>query len=69
VAVSAENPSGARVEITQDPTNGWSFDATKANIVLNGTACDELQSGTYKNFQFIYACAGVTICIDNCPGT
>lgn len=69
VAVSAEDPSGARVEIMQDPTNGWSFDATKANIILNGTACDELQSGTYKNFQFIYACAGVTICIDNCPGT
>ena len=69
VAVSAEDPSGARVEIMQDPANGWSFDATKANIVLNGTACDELQSGTYKNFQFIYACAGVTICIDNCPGT
>ena len=69
VAVSAQDPSGARVEITQDPTNGWSFDATKANIVLNGTSCDELQSGTYTAFQFIYACAGVTICIDNCPGT
>ncbi len=69
VAVSAQDPTGARVEIMQDPTNGWSFDATKANIVLNGTACDELQNGTYTSFQFIYACAGVTICIDNCPGT
>ena len=69
VAVSAQDPSGARVEIMQDPTNGWSFDATKANIVLNGTACDNLQNGTYTSFQFIYACAGVTICIDNCPGT
>jgi|SRR5579863_2096501 len=69
VAVSAQDPSGARVEIMQDPTNGWSFDATKANIVLNGTACDDLQNGTYTSFQFIYACAGVTICIDNCPGT
>ena len=69
VAVSAQDPTGARVEITQDPSNGWSFDATKANIVLNGTACDELQNGSYTSFQFIYACAGVTICIDNCPGT
>lgn len=69
VAVSAQDPSGARVEITQDPTNGWSFDATKANIILNGTACDDLQDGTYTNFQFIYACSGVVICIDNCPGT
>jgi len=69
VAVSAQDPTGARVEIMQDPTNGWSLDATKANIVLNGTACDELQNGSYTSFQFIYACAGVTICIDNCPGT
>ena len=69
VAVSAEDSSGARVEIMQDPANGWSFDATKANIVLNGTACTNLQNGTYTNYQFIYACAGVTICIDNCPGT
>ena len=65
VAVSAQDPSGARVEIMQDPNNGWSFDVTEANIVLDGTACDHLQNGTYTSFQFIYARDGVTICIDN----
>ena len=69
VAVSAQDPSGARVAIMSDPANGWSFDATKTNIILNGTACDNLQNGMYTNYQFIYACAGYTICIDNCSGT
>jgi hypothetical protein len=69
VAVSAQDPSGARVEIMQDPANGWSFDATKANIILNGAACTNLQDGMYTSYQFIYACSGVTICIDNCPSS
>lgn len=64
VAVSATDASGNTVVIQPDPTNGWSYDATKANILLNGTACTNLQNGMYSNFQFYYACAGQTICID-----
>ncbi len=64
VAVSAQDSTGARIEIPKDPTNGWSFDATMSNIVLNGTACSQLQSVTLTQYQFIYACAGVHICID-----
>ena len=64
VAISAIDASGNTVVIVQDPTNGWSYDATKANVILNGTACTDLQNGTYSNFQFYYACAGTTICID-----
>jgi hypothetical protein len=64
VAISAKDASGNTVVIQQDPTNGWEYDATKANIILNGTACTNLQNGTYSNFQFYYACAGQTICID-----
>jgi hypothetical protein len=68
VAVSAQDPSGGRVAIMEDPTNGWSFDPTKTIITLNGTACTDLQNGMYTNFQFIYACSGVIICIDSpCP--
>ncbi len=64
VAISATDAGGNTVVIQPDPTNGWSYDATKANVILNGTACTNLQNGTYSNFQFYYACAGQTICID-----
>jgi hypothetical protein len=65
VVISAtDTTSGNPIAIPQDPTNGWAYDATKTNILLNGTACADLQNGTYSNFNFNYACAGVTICID-----
>ncbi len=64
VAISATDAAGNTVVIQPDPTNGWSYDATKANIILNGTACTNLQNGMYSNFQFYYACAGQKICID-----
>jgi von Willebrand factor type A domain len=68
VAVSAQDSSGKPVEIQQDPTNGWSYtNANKDVIQLNGTACDNLQSGAYSNFQFLYACEGTMICIDRNP--
>jgi hypothetical protein len=41
-----------------------------STIILNGTACADLQNGSYSNFQFIYTCATGTICIDkNSNGT
>jgi hypothetical protein len=65
VAVSAKDPSGNTVEIMQDPANGWSYtDASMTTIVLNGTACTDLQDGTYSDFQFIYTCSTGMICID-----
>jgi hypothetical protein len=66
VVISATDANGNPVPIPMDPTNGWSYDANKANIILNGTACTDLQSGSYSDFKFNYACDGVTICIDNC---
>jgi hypothetical protein len=68
VAVSAMDSTGKRIEIPKDDTNGWSFDATMTNIILNGMACQDLQSVTLTQYQFIFACEGVHICIDNpCP--
>jgi hypothetical protein len=65
VAVSAADSSGRNVEIPQDPTDGWTFtDAREDAIILNGTPCTNLRSGAYTNFQFVYACAGVLICIE-----
>jgi hypothetical protein len=60
VAVSADTSSGT-VEIPQDATNGWSYGPNNQSIVLNGTSCTSLKSGTYSNLQFYYACAGTTI--------
>jgi hypothetical protein len=58
VAVSAKDASGNTIEIMQDATNGWSYtDATKTAIILNGDACNNLQSVTYTDFQFLYTCA------------
>ena len=68
VAVSAIDASTQKpVAIAQDPTNGWTFDSAKQNILLKGTACDNLKNGTYTNLNFIYACSGTTICIDRNP--
>ncbi|HVV16838.1 MAG TPA: vWA domain-containing protein [Polyangia bacterium] len=65
VAVSAtDTTTGKPVEIMPDPTNGWSYDANKQNILLKGTACDNLKNGIYKDLNFIYACDGTKICID-----
>lgn len=65
VAVSAQDARGNAVQIMEDPTNGWSYtDATMTAIVLNGTACADLQKGSFSNFQFIYTCSTGTICID-----
>jgi hypothetical protein len=67
VVISATDANGTPVAIPMDPTNGWSYDANKANVILNGTACANLQNGTYSDFNFNYACEGVVICIDKNP--
>jgi von Willebrand factor type A domain len=71
VVISATDATtGNPVAIPQDPVNGWSYDATMANVILNGTSCANLQNLTYTAFNFNYACAGVVICIDEpCPTT
>jgi len=68
VAVTAKDANGNTIQIMEDPTNGWSYtDASKTAIILNGAACNDLQSVTYTAFQFIYTCSTGMICIDNCP--
>ena len=65
VAVSATDGSGNNVKIRQDSSDGWTFtDSREVAIVLNGATCANLRSGAYTNFQFVYACDGVVICID-----
>jgi hypothetical protein len=68
VAVSAkDNSTGKTIAIQPDPNNGWTYDAGMKNILLKGSSCDNLKNGTYSDLNFIYACAGTTICIDRNP--
>ena len=65
VAISARDSSGNNVKIPEDSSDGWTFtDSSEDAILLNGTPCANLRSGAYTNFQFVYACDGVIICID-----
>jgi hypothetical protein len=65
VAVSVDNSSGTPTKVPEDPNNGWSYtNGNMDTIQLNGSYCDGVKSGTYTNVQFVYACAGGTICID-----
>ena len=65
VAVSATDSSGHNVKIPQDSSDGWTFtDSSEVAIILNGAACANLKSGAYTNFQLVYACDGVIICIE-----
>ena len=64
VAVSALESSGNIVRIPQDPSDGWTFtDSSEDAIILHGTPCANLRSGGYTNFQFVFACDAVVICI------
>jgi hypothetical protein len=49
------------VTIPQDPVNGWSFDADAgaSEIILNGTACAQVQSGTATSVQVAVGCQTV----------
>ena len=68
VAVSAKDTvTNKTIAIQEDPANGWSYDANKQNILLNGDACTKLKNRTYTDLNFIYACEGTHICIDLQP--
>jgi hypothetical protein len=67
VAISADS-GGNTIEIPADPANGWSYGPNMQTVILNGTACASLKNGTYTNFQFYYACGGVSIHIGEVLG-
>jgi hypothetical protein len=55
-------PPSQRAPSTSIEANGWSYTDTKMTaIILNGTACADLQNRSYSNFQFIYTCSTGTI--------
>jgi hypothetical protein len=43
--------------LAKDPTNGWSLSGTQT-IVLNGTACDAITSGTATQVRVLFGCPG-----------
>ncbi|MEO8800220.1 MAG: vWA domain-containing protein [Polyangiaceae bacterium] len=48
------------VVVPQDPTNGWSYDATTTTLTLTGTACQKVMDGEILNLRVIAGCPTVT---------
>jgi hypothetical protein len=74
--ISATDANGNPVEITDytfDPMGTGAPPLPRPNNIIldpNGVSCMSLGNGSYKNFQFNYACAGAKVCIDkNADGT
>ena len=48
---------GDGAPIPMDPANGWSFkDASMTTIVLNGTICDQVMTGTVHDVSVAFVC-------------
>jgi hypothetical protein len=44
-------------KLTMDPANGWTFkDMTMTTIVLNGSLCDQVLSGTIHDVTVAFVC-------------
>jgi hypothetical protein len=57
VSISVVTSEGT-VELPEDPANGWSYDASMRNIMLNGTACQDLMNGDDTGLILSYSCGG-----------
>ncbi len=44
--------------VTKDDANGWSYNSSSQTVVLNGTACDQITSGSASQVQVLFGCAG-----------
>ena len=42
--------------VAKDPDNGWSFGTTTQTVMLNGTACDLVTSGSASRVQVLFGC-------------
>jgi hypothetical protein len=48
---------GDDMTIPMDPANGWSFkDASMTTIILNGSICDQVMSGTVRDVSVAFVC-------------
>ena len=52
-----DDPTG----IAKDATNGWSYDPVTNKLSFNGSSCTQLKSGTVKDIDVVYGCAGPVI--------
>ena len=47
-----KDPAG----VSQDPTNGWSYDPTTNTLTFHGASCDQIKGGTVTAIDVIYSC-------------
>lgn len=52
-----DNPTG----VPNDGANGWSYDPVTKKLSFNGASCAELKSGTVKDIDVVYGCAGPVV--------
>ena len=45
--------------VPQDANNGWTFGATNSTILLTGTYCDNVMSGTSSQVEILFGCPNV----------
>jgi hypothetical protein len=46
--------------VQKDASNGWSFGSNNQTIVLNGSSCAKITSGSASNVQILFGCPGDT---------
>jgi hypothetical protein len=57
LAVSATLPDGSQILIPHDSTNGWVLaEPSETSVTLNGTSCEDLESGGYTEVSVAYQC-------------
>jgi hypothetical protein len=44
--------------VAQDAANGWTFGTNSQTVMLNGSACSAITSGTASKVQVLFGCAG-----------
>jgi hypothetical protein len=46
--------------VAKDGANGWTLGANSLTIVLNGSACDKITSGSASQVQVLFGCPGTS---------
>jgi Mg-chelatase subunit ChlD len=46
------------VLVPKDSNNGWSFGSSEQTVILNGTLCTQITSGTATKVQVLFGCPG-----------
>ncbi|HJL14676.1 MAG TPA: VWA domain-containing protein [Sandaracinaceae bacterium LLY-WYZ-13_1] len=49
-----DDPAG----VSEDASDGWTFDATSGTLTFHGSACTQIRSGAVSDIDVVYGCPG-----------